>query len=112
MQIEQSIAGLFTAYDYENLTVDSTVGGVKLTQSKAFTPADPLGNHARMAVITSEGGDIRYSVLPAVAPVAGTSGHLLANGSMLTIGSQQQLKDIRFIRETATNGVLRITYYR
>lgn len=112
MQIEQSVAGLFTAYAYENITVDATVGGVKLTQTLAFTPADPLGNHARLVVITTEAGDIRYSVLPSTPPVAGTAGHLLSNGSMLTIGSPQQLKDVRFIRETATSGVLRVTYYR
>lgn len=112
MQIEQSIAGLFTAYAYQDLVVDNTVGGVKLDQTKAFPTADPLGNHARLVVITSEGADIRYSGLASVPPVAGTNGHLLSNGSMLTLGSQQQLKDTRFIRETATSGTLRITYYR
>lgn len=112
MQIEQSIAGFFTPFAYENITVDATVGGVGLTQTNVSLPADPNGNHARLVVITSEGADCRYSVLAGTPPVAGTTGHLLTNGSMLTLGSWQQMKAVRFIRETGVSATLRVTYYR
>jgi hypothetical protein len=112
MQIEQNIAGFFTPFAYENITVDNTVGGVSLTQTNVLLPNDPLGNHARLVVITSEGADLRYRVDGLGAPVAATSGHLFPNGSMLTIGSLQQMKQLRMIRETGTSATVRVTYYR
>lgn len=115
MQIEQSVAGHLEAYDYDDIVVDNTVGGVGLTATKlkptSTQVARDLGR-ARMVVIQVENADARYTVHTGGAPVAGGPGHLLPNGSILTLANQNILSNFRIIRETVTNATIRVTYYR
>ena len=116
MEVTQSVSGFFSPYDYEDITVDATAGGKGLNQNKIGSLGSQAGREqgpARLVVITSETADIRYAfdgVL--IPPVAGGPGHLLPAGSIMTLASRQIMKQIRFIRDTATSATLRVTYMR
>jgi len=98
----------FVAYDYENLTVDTTVGGVSFdstivgstAQSVTFTVACASGSSC----------PIRFT-LDGTAPT--TSVGLRADFEQsVTIYSNTNIKAFRAIREGATSAVLNVTYFR
>ena len=98
----------FVAYDYENLTVDTTVGGVAFdstivgstAQSVTFTVACASGSSC----------PIRFT-LDGTAPT--TSVGLRADFEQsVTIYSNTNIKAFRVIREGATSAVLNVTYFR
>jgi len=119
MQIEQSVAGHLDAYDYDDITVDATAGGVGLSAAKltpTSTSVDRDEGRCRMVVIQVEGADTRY-IVDRKSTVQGSAqgtakGHLLPNGSILTLANQMIMSQFRIQRETAVNATIRVTYYR
>lgn len=94
--------------DYENVTVGAVAAG--LTAAKVYPATGPAqGTGARVALVTGEGGDMRFRVDGGV-PTA-NSGHFLAGGDTLVIPGPQALSQFRAIRSGDTDGVLRVTYF-
>jgi len=113
MNVTTHISGLLTPYAFESVTIGVTVGS--LTASKYIQRGSEalrdLGD-ARLVMISVE-GKVRYR-LDGVADPTGAVGHLLYNGDVLTLGSMQQFKLFRAIRETSesSDATLRVTYFR
>jgi hypothetical protein len=115
MDVHQNVSGFFTAYDYEDITVNNTAGGVGFSASKIVptgSDADRKMGHARLILAQLENADARYSLRTATVPVATGPGFLLPQGSQLTFTNFQAMKDFRIIRETGVNGILRVFYFR
>ena len=117
MQVEQSVAGHLEAFDYDDLTINNTASG--LTAAKLNPTSTQVGRDfgkCRMVIIEVEGADVRYTVHTGGTPVGtnqgSPTGHLLPNGSILTLANLMQLKNFSVVRETASNATLRVTYYR
>lgn len=121
MEVIQTVAGNLNAYDYEDITVDATAGGVGFSAAKV-TPtgsqvARDSGSKARLIYATLEGAQARWQVVQASgtfpgAPVAATTGHLANVGDVFTFVNYNQMRNFRIIRETGVNAALKVTYYR
>ena|SRR3990167_1285198 len=110
----QQISGFLTPYAYETITVDNTVGGVGFTTTlldQKDTQVHRDFGRARYVFVTVETANIRYTV-DGTVPVATGPGHLLETGSSLTFINSQAAKNFRAIRDTGSNGTLRVTYFR
>ena len=103
------IAGLYEPYDYEDLTVDSTAGGVALDSTKVKNKANPIKECQRV-ILTLETAAVRYRT-DGGAPTT-TVGHLLGSGDILTLQGQPTIDRFRAIRTTGTSGVFRATFER
>lgn len=97
-----------TFWDFEQIPVDATSGGVKFTVSK-ITPANqPPMTYADCALRTAE---ISYLYVdPAKVTVTSTVGQLLEPGSHLYIYKREDLLNFRAVRTTSTSGQLDCTY--
>jgi len=102
-------AGLFEPYDYEDLTVDATSGGVGLDSTKVRPSAGALKN-AQRVLLTLETAAIRYTT-DGTAPTS-SLGHLLNSGDILVLLGQPSIDNFRAIRDTGTTGTFRCTYER
>lgn len=113
----QNISGFFTAYDYEDITIDATAGGKPFTAAKV-SPTATEGSiptrtaHARLILAQVEGADIRYSIRPGTVPVSGGPGFLAPQGTLLEFENYQAMKDFKAIRETGVNATLRVFYLK
>jgi hypothetical protein len=87
------------AYDHEVITVSAVAIG--LTANK-LSPAEA-------ALISCAGGGVRYW-LDGTAPTA-SEGHPLAAGETILVHGQNNLRGLRFVRETA-DAALAVTYLR
>lgn len=96
-----------SAYDFEQVTIDNTAGGVGLTASK-YAPAGPLT--ASRAMITLTTAQIRFT-LDATAPTA-TAGLVMDIGDVLEIDSANDIKNFKAIRTGASSGVIDVQYFR
>jgi len=94
------------AYDYEDVTVDGTAGGVALSAAKVFK----IGGQARAALITCETADIRYRY-DGGAPTSSV-GHLLVAGDSITINGPGNISNFRAIRTAGVSATIRVTYHR
>ena len=110
--ISNVIAGLYEPYEYEDLTVDATSGGVALDQSKVKPTNGSLGalKQAQRMIMTLETAAIRYTT-NGTAPTT-TLGHLLNNGDVLILIGEPSISNFRAIRTTGTSGTFRVTYER
>lgn len=86
----------------ENLTVDSTTGGVLLDAAKVKA--------ADRALITVETADIRFYV-DGTKPTA-TVGHQAFPGDQIELHNPTELKNFRAIRVTGTSATARVSYAR
>ena len=59
-EINHIIAGLFEPYDYEDLTVDNTSGGVSLDSSKVKNNTN-RARECQRVIMTLETASIRYT---------------------------------------------------
>lgn len=93
------------AFAQEQLTIDTT--------AKALTPGiyQPPGSTPSMAIVTVEGGDIRYDLIQ--APTSSV-GHYLTATPPLTfaICGRPSIQTFRAIRATGTNATLTVTYFK
>ncbi len=99
------------AFDYETVTVSSSVVGLTAGKIQPTSGRAALG-----AALTVEGGNIRYR-LDGGNPVAGSAGHLgydasVAPGQAIWLYGTENLRNFRAVREGASDAALRVTYYR
>ena len=87
------------------LTVDTTVGGVRIPMAGIFT-ADH-DQFANKIFLTLETAQIRWGVTPGIPPTA-TTGHILEFGQTMTLRGKD-IRNFRAIRTGASSGVLTIT---
>ena len=82
------IGGLFEPYDYEDLTVDNTSGGVSMDSTKIKNNTNRIKECQRV-IMTLESANIRYTY-DGTAPTT-TLGHLMQPGDILTLVGQPAL---------------------
>lgn len=88
------------AKQFEQLTIDGTVGGIALTSAK-------YGTNTK-AFITIETAPIRVR-LDGTAPTA-TVGHLLNAGDSLELDTASNIANFKAIRTTAVSAIIDCTY--
>lgn len=95
--------------NYETLTVGGSLAS--LSRSK-ITPTSGLfaGMSAQLALVSLEGGDIRFRLDGLGSPTP-SSGHLLTDGDTLVLTGTQALNQFRAIRAGDSNGTLQVTYF-
>lgn len=96
------IAGIFTGFAYESITVDNTVKS--LTSSK-YENSDGL---AKRAIIKVEDGQLRFRYDGDV-PTA-TEGLLLNPMDSLVLIGSDNIKNFKTIRKTSTNSKIFVIY--
>ncbi len=95
--------------NYEVLTVGSTQ--ISLTKSKITPTSGSLaGMSAYMALMSLEGGEIRFRIDGLGSPTQ-TNGHVMTDGDCLVLTGTQALNQFRAIRSGDANGTLRVTYF-
>ena len=101
--------GLLNATDYEEVTVDATVGGVSLTAAKITSAITHV-------LVRHENGPSNFRI-DGGAPVSGAgtpaspSGWPVYDGDQIWL-SRQAAQNLRAIRQGATNGYLRVIYFQ
>jgi len=93
-----------TVIDSEDITIDATAGGVKLTEAKR--KADKVVR-ARCTVETAQ---VRSQVDPAVTLLAGSIGEIWNIGDKFIITGKNDLENFRAIRTGSTSGKLVVSY--
>lgn len=101
----QHIIGKFIPYDFETITIDSTVGGVGLTASKLNSTPKP-----KRAFITFETAQCRMT-MDGTAPTT-TVGHLYNPTQSLMLEGYSQMNGFKAIRVGGTSATLQVTYLR
>lgn len=104
----------FIAYDYEDLTVDSTAGGVALTSTKVTNPSNPVetANLITFSVSCAAGTDCpaRFTI-DGTAPTT-TAGILVQYGQIISVYQHDNIVAFRAIRTGATSAVFNVQYFR
>jgi hypothetical protein len=102
------------AYEFENLTVDATAGGVAFDEDKVTNPNNPVetAQLVTFSVSCSAGTtcNIRFTV-DGTAPTT-TIGMLLQYGQIVSIYQHNNIVAFRAIKEGATDAVLNVQYFR
>ena len=88
------------ANNFEQLTIDATVGGIALTPAKYTTNTKSF--------ITIETASIRYRI-DGTAPTAAI-GHLLNAGDILILDSASDIANFKSIRTGSVSAVINCTY--
>jgi hypothetical protein len=100
-----AVAALEAAFfDFEQITVDNTSGGVKLTAAKVAVSLDSVSCRVRTAEISF------LTVDPNKTTVTSTVGQLAEIGDQIVITSREEALNLRAIRTGATSGQLDCTY--
>ncbi len=104
IQTNESVPGKF-----EVLTVgaSSTYFTRGLIKPSSGTYA---GMTAQAALLSLEGGDIRFRI-DGISPPTPTTGHLMVNGDTFLLIGSQAVNQFRAIRAGDTNGILTATYF-
>lgn len=106
------IAGLYEPYDYDDITVDNTAGGVGLTAAKLrpIPGSDGALKECKRVIMTVETAAMRYTY-DGTAPTT-SLGHLVNAGDIIVLLGQPSLDNFRAIRTGGTSADLRVTYER
>lgn len=88
---------------FEEIAVDDTV---KVLTASIYAPAQ--GRQASRAVITAEGGNIRYRVDGGNPTSA--SGHLVSEGDIFALESIYEIKNFKATRTGSVSGKLVVSY--
>ena len=88
---------------FEEVEVNGTVAALN---PDVYAPAD--GAQGAKAVITAEGGDMRYRLDGQDSTV--DSGHLLCDGAVLELKSIYSIRKFRVINTTEIAGKLSVSY--
>ena len=98
-------ASILQTFDQEDLTVDATVGGVRLTLSYILTTPP-----AKAATLTVETAQIRWTC-DGTTPTT-TVGNPMDAGDSIVISGAQNIKQFRAIRTGGTSGSLNVTFLK
>lgn len=91
-------------YDFEQITVDNTAGGVKLTASKVVSTLVYVQCRVRTAEISF------LTVDPTKTTVSATVGQLAEPGDVIRITSREEALNMRMIRTGSTSGQADCSY--
>lgn len=94
-------------FDEEDVTVDATAGGVRLTLAR-FLVSPP----AKAATLTIAGAQIRWTKSSDRNLTATASGHVANPQSVIYLDSLQDIWSWRGIRTGATSGTVHAEYHR
>lgn len=104
----------FIPYDYEDLTVDDTAGGVALDEDKVQNPSNPIESAQLITFSVSCASgtscNIRFT-LDGTAPTT-TAGILVSYGMIVNIYQHNAIQNFRAIRESSTSAVINVQYFR
>lgn len=95
-------AGQYVAFAHEELTVTNAV---KVLTAATYKVGD---RYAQAAFITVEDADVRYTY-DGTTPSA-TVGHLLTQGSSITLAGYHDISTFKAYRSAAVDGTLHVTY--
>ena len=98
-------ASILQSFTTERITVDATVGGVRLTIANIVSTPP-----AQAATLTVETAQIRWTK-DGTAPTS-TTGHIANVGSVIYLDNANDLFNWRGIRTGASSGVVQATYHR
>lgn len=94
--------------DYEAVTVGAQA--VTLSLAKIKPQTGPYARlEARAALMTSEGGDIRFRFDG--SPPTASEGHYFTSGDTLVITGTQALQQFQALKAGTDNSTLRVTYF-
>ncbi len=96
----------YQTVDEEDISVDNTAGGVRLTFAKVVAYPPP----ARV-VIFVESAQIRYTLKPGEAPTS-SAGEVLNPFDRLALDNMNEAQNFRAIRTGGTSANLRVKYQR
>lgn len=100
-------ASILQTFAQEDLTVDATTGGVRLTLSNILTTPPALA-----ATLIVETAQIRWKK-DAAGTVTSTTGGLVANvGAVLFLDNANDMTNWRGIRTGSTSGKVHVEYHR
>lgn len=91
-------------YDFEQLTIDNTAGGVKLTAAKVASTLVYVQCRVRTAEISF------LTVDPTKTTVSASVGQLAEPGDVIRITSREEALNLRMIRTGATSGQADCSY--
>lgn len=98
-------AATLKTFTTEQITVDATVGGVRLTITNVVSTPP-----AQSATITVETAQIRWTK-DGTAPTS-TTGHLANVGSVIYLDHASDLWNFRAIRTSSTSATIQVSYHR
>lgn len=104
IQTNDSVPGNFEVLTVADSSTYFARGKIKPTSGPY------AGMTAQAALVSLEGGDIRFR-LDGLAPPTSTSGHYLSSGDTFLIIGAQAVSQLRVIRAGEENGVLTATYF-
>ena len=100
-------ASILQTFDQEDLTVDATVGGVRLTLSYILTTPP-----AKAATLTVETAQIRWKKSVTGTLTATTLGFVANVGAVIFLDNANDLANWRGIRTGSTSGKVHVEYHR
>ena len=96
-----------STFDEEDVTIDATAGGVGLTQSLFI-----IANPAKVATITVESAQIRWTKSSDRNLDAASRGHIANVGSVIFLDNLADIYNFRAIRTGSTSASLHVEYAR
>ena len=106
---QQNTTRFFTAYDYVNLTVDATAGGV------AYSQTEIQGSKAQSITFTvtcASGTDCPIRITLDGTTVTASVGIRFVSGQSATVYGNNNITRLRAIREGATSAVLNTQFFQ
>lgn len=100
--IAQRQAGVFFAFNFEQLTVTNAVKTLTATKYQSGS------KKAQIAFITVESADIRYTY-DGTTP-DGNVGHLAVAGTALTLFGTHDIENFKAYRDAGSDAIISVTY--
>jgi hypothetical protein len=104
IQTNNSVPGNFEALTVNDNSTYFSRGRIKPT-SGTYS-----GMTAQAALLSLEGGDIRFRI-DGLSPPTNTSGHLMVSGDTFLLIGAQAVNQFRAVRAGDTDGILTATYF-
>ncbi len=104
IQTNNSVPGNFEALTVNDISTYFSRGRIKPT-SGTYN-----GMTAQAAMLSLEGGDIRFRI-DGISPPTNTSGHLMVSGDTFLLVGAQAVNQFRAVRAASTDGILTATYF-
>jgi len=104
MQTNESVPGNFEVLNVSDSSMSFARGRIKPTTGTY------AGMTAQEALLSLEGGDIRFR-LDELNPPTSTTGHLMVSGDSFLLIDDQAVNQFRAVRAGDTDGILTPTYF-
>lgn len=111
LSAQNTTTRFFIAYDYENLTIDSTVGGVGFTVSK-INASDGPANQVTFTIDCSAGTTCPIRMTADGTAPTTSVGMRADYQQSVTIYSRTNITAFRAIQEGGTSAIINVQFYR